>query len=229
VNPQQSSHHIRKDKQHDVPWVANIHCQQFFKTGGFQKLFEVEAEQERINEDEIEMSQLVMTQAERDFQSSWTEVEKERETKTVDGEISRYEPNAWLNRAGWAKHLAGIERQWLMSLAWGPRDEEKGLFQACRAVERLIFKAQKASQAGVVGWPAINYINRREFGGDSNEKPFYTQQMAKTIVKYARIWIQIFCYVCRSESYNATKVQRQQEEDKKEEETEESSSSKEEN
>jgi hypothetical protein len=179
----------RKDDEHyEVPWISNIHCQQFFKTGGFQRLFQVEAEQEEehihVN---IAAEQLIVKQAQQDFQSSWMAVEERKKKEAVDGEASRYEPNAWLGRTGWAKHLAGIEREWLMKLTWLPQKknkEERELFQACRAVERLIFKAQKVSQASVIGWPAINHINRREFGGDSNEKPFYSQQMAKIMIKY---------------------------------------------
>jgi hypothetical protein len=48
---------------------------------------------------------------------------------------------------------------------------EKRLAKLCIAMEVVIWKAQRASRPEVVGWAAVNYINRREVGNDTNEKP----------------------------------------------------------
>jgi hypothetical protein len=41
----------------------------------------------------------------------------------------------------------------------------------------------------VVGYPALEFINRRETGQVSNEKLFYAGQMGKTMIKYSRHFI----------------------------------------
>lgn len=59
--------------------------------------------------------------------------------------------------------------------------------RVCLAVERLIWRAQKASRAEVVGSAAVNYIERREEGGETIEKPFNSSQKAKTMEKYGEV------------------------------------------
>ncbi|KAK4118307.1 hypothetical protein N657DRAFT_694486 [Parathielavia appendiculata] len=53
------------------------------------------------------------------------------------------------------------------------------------AMERVVWRAQKASQASVVGSAAVNSIERREAGGNSYEKPFNAGQKGATMVKYS--------------------------------------------
>jgi hypothetical protein len=143
INPQRRGRPAGRERQHEVPWVANVRCQRFFKTGGFQKLFEVGAERGRERgRDGAEAGGSTAAQAKREFETAWATVGEEKKKRAVDGDQNRYEPNAWLNRAGWARHLSGIEREWLVSLARPPDGEkETGLARACAAVERLIFKA----------------------------------------------------------------------------------------
>jgi hypothetical protein len=68
-------------------------------------------------------------------------------------------------------------------------------------MERLIWRAQQASRAEVVGWAAMNYIERREAGGQSNKKPFNTEQKGKTMEKYAEMWKSVMAYIWRSSQY----------------------------
>jgi hypothetical protein len=58
----------------------------------------------------------------------------------------------------------------------------------------VIWRAQQASKSSVVGMPAMMYINRREFGNHTNEKPFNAQQTGKTMVKYSDVWVAIIGY-----------------------------------
>ena len=48
---------------------------------------------------------------------------------------------------------------------------EKRLARLCIAIEVVIWKAQRALRLDIVSWAAVNYINRREVGNDTNEKP----------------------------------------------------------
>jgi hypothetical protein len=49
----------------------------------------------------------------------------------------------------------------------------------------LIRQAFKTARLGEVGRPALEAVNRRETGEQSNEKPFYTRQKVATIWKYS--------------------------------------------
>ncbi|KAH6628947.1 hypothetical protein F5144DRAFT_594835 [Chaetomium tenue] len=66
------------------------------------------------------------------------------------------------------------------------------------AVERVIWRAQKASQVEVVGSAAVNYIERREVGGETNEKPFNAAQKGTTMAKYSESWKSLMAYIWRT-------------------------------
>ena len=113
---------------------------------------------------------------------------------------SRYQANMWLVRTDWARDLVDMDPEQLVALMQpkppqkaqpGAEEavdaEEAALELACDVFKSMVFKAQAASQPNVIGHPANFYIDRREFGGESNEKPFYVRQMAKTIRKYVTI------------------------------------------
>ncbi|CAN9206868.1 unnamed protein product [Alternaria alternata] len=46
--------------------------------------------------------------------------------------------------------------------------------------------------------PAMMYINRRELGNTTSEKPLNAQQTGKTIVKYSNVWLEIIAYIWRT-------------------------------
>jgi len=62
----------------------------------------------------------------------------------------------------------------------------------------VIWKAQQASRVNVVGMAAMNYINRREIGNNTNEKPFNARQTEKTMIKYSGWWLEIIRYIWRT-------------------------------
>lgn len=51
-------------------------------------------------------------------------------------------------------------------------------------LERVIWRAQKASRVDVVGAAAMHFIERREAGRETNEKPFNAEQKGQTMQKY---------------------------------------------
>ena len=118
--------------------------------------------------------------------------------RRIDADDNRHVPHRWLNRTGWARHLAGIDRSWLLSQTHPPKKGEKALAKVCWMVELVIWKAQRISTPQVVGYPAMNYINRREMGSDTNEKPFNARQTGKTMIKYANWWLAIVRYIWRT-------------------------------
>ncbi|EOA85690.1 uncharacterized protein SETTUDRAFT_66551, partial [Exserohilum turcica Et28A] len=104
----------------------------------------------------------------------------------------------WLHRAGWKRHLKGLDRVWLLDMAQTPSHHERALQDVCWAAEMVIWRAQQVSHSGVVGMPAMMHINRREYGTTSNEKPFNASQTEPTMKKYRTVWLQIIAYIWRT-------------------------------
>jgi hypothetical protein len=125
----------------------------------------------------------------------------------IEPDHNRYVTHAWLNWTGWARHLGGLDREWLLELIQKPRRNEKALSKVCWAVQIVIWKAQQASRLSVVGFPAMNYINRREMGSETNEKPFNARQTGKTMAKYAGWWSLIIRYMWRTYELEAVEAQ----------------------
>ncbi|KAK4220455.1 hypothetical protein QBC38DRAFT_527612, partial [Podospora fimiseda] len=149
--------------------------------------------------------------------------DSDRKAAAEIGEQSRVSANMWLKRTGWPRHLQGFDREWLASMTAQPRDPGKGedrnheddeeqnkgrvveratseeaLSRVLLAVERVIWRAQRVSRVDVVGSAAINYISRREAGGDSNEKPFHAEQKAQTMERYTESWKSVVAYIWRT-------------------------------
>ncbi len=72
------------------------------------------------------------------------------------------------------------------------------LWRAYQVTVRAIRQAQKVYQPEIIGYPALEFINRRETGQVSNEKSFYAGQISKTITKYSRHFVRILSYLWRT-------------------------------
>ena len=72
----------------------------------------------------------------------------------IEPDENWYVTYAWLNRTGWARHLANLDCEWLLELIQKPRRNEKALSEVCWAVRMVMWKAQEASRPSVVGFPA---------------------------------------------------------------------------
>jgi hypothetical protein len=62
------------------------------------------------------------------------------------------------------------------------RKDSARLVVVSRATRRLIRRAFKTARPGKVGSPALEAVNRRETGEQSNKKPFYTGQKVAPIL-----------------------------------------------
>jgi hypothetical protein len=63
--------------------------------------------------------------------------------------------------------------------------DEIGLGEACKAMQRLIQKAFRSCCAEIVGRLALEIIERREVGAESNKRPFYARHKVRIIKKYS--------------------------------------------
>ncbi|KAK4220398.1 hypothetical protein QBC38DRAFT_330062, partial [Podospora fimiseda] len=206
-------------------WIDGIHCQRLAHTGILQRLYEVAPPActderggtqggQRGPADQVLSQFKALAEAIKD---------SDRKAAAEIGEQSRVSANMWVRRTGWSRHLRGFDREWLASMTAQPRDRGKGedknyeddeeqnkgreveratseeaLSRVLLAVERVIWRAQRVSRVDVVGSAAINYISRREAGGDSNEKPFHAEQKGQTMERYTESWKSVVAYIWRT-------------------------------
>lgn len=118
--------------------------------------------------------------------------------KQVEISDIRSEMDPWLEHTGWPSHLSGFEKERLRaSLNAAPKkdadergrqiidEEEEAIETACRATGSVTQKAMDVSNPYTVPRSALHYVNRKEAGAESNEKPFYSKHKASTLKKYA--------------------------------------------
>jgi superfamily II DNA helicase RecQ len=197
-----NSHH----KQHQTPnriWRDGVSCQRFFEFGAWQRYFAVEPPQDGLS---IEKVDDLVRRGEQMLAQQQQVLAEFQQTKKIQPNNHRYEFHQWLKRAGWAQHLSQYEPAELVEMVEVPQREgdpksdaagecEPELWRACQVTVRAIRQAQKVCHPQIVGYPALEFINRRETGQVSNEKPFYAGQMGKTITKYSRHLVRILCYI----------------------------------
>ena len=73
-----------------------------------------------------------------------------------------------------------------------------GLDDACRGTQGLIQAAFGRCKTEVVSKAALQSVNRRETGAESNERPLYTGQQVKTIRKCSDSWVHILRFLWRT-------------------------------
>jgi hypothetical protein len=180
-------------------WTTGVSCQKFHNTNKLGQLFEVgataEAQPATVQPD---------TNARQIIEASFARASQQldalerRKNNIIQPDSDRYEWAEWLNRAGWARHLKGLERAWLSTMTEKPTPREHALTEICWAARMVMWRAQQASQASVVGMPAMIYINRRECGNTKDSRPFNARQMGKTMDKYSDVWLSIIVFIWRT-------------------------------
>lgn len=79
-------------------------------------------------------------------------------------------------------------------------ESEEALRQACKATATLIRRSYQVSRVEIVGKPAMYYINRRETGASTSDRPFYAKQKVQTIRRYTDQFVKILRYIWRTEA-----------------------------
>jgi len=131
-------------------WIDKQHCQRFFKQGAWQQYFQVMQEEGEEADPYPERSLVIIEKGKKMLDQQLEEVEEAKKRRLIEADGNRYVPNAWLKRTGWATHLAGLDREQLVTLLQLPDQDEQlgeedvineGLFEACQATQRTIKKA----------------------------------------------------------------------------------------
>ncbi|KAH5737485.1 hypothetical protein HBI18_067960 [Parastagonospora nodorum] len=197
-----------------VMWAVGVKCQKYHNTGHLGRLFEVDATVEAgpaagSPEADIRLAvRAALSQAVTDARAR-----QRAQNAAIEADTDRYEFQAWLNRAGWARHLQGLQRDWLLEMIQKPTPKERALSIVCWAAKMVLWHAQQASTSSVVGMPAMMYINRREFGNTSHEKPFNASQTGSTMLKYSDVWVQIIAYIWRTHALPVVRPRRSEDDD----------------
>ena len=207
-------------------WESGQSYQEFFRYAQWRRRFVVEKNARAVVMTVDQVDDIVQ-RGEDMLAQHLAAVQEHRKQQTMESADHRYNANVWLKRAGWTDHLSMYKPHQLEAMIAKPQkapigadeahsllsvrvgaaaasdDEEKMksenmLWSACQATVRMIRHAQLACHPRVTGYHALEYINRRETGHHTNEKPFYGQQMVKTIRKYRRHWTRILCYIGRT-------------------------------
>jgi hypothetical protein len=104
---------------------------------------------------------------------------KDAAARKIEATDESREPNPWLRRTGWARHLARLDRKRLRSLVRavdGEDEAELGVIHS--PFRQLIRKAQQA-----VGQPALFEAHRKERGVKPS-KPFNSRMDKTTFRAY---------------------------------------------
>ena len=137
---------------------ATVMCQKFQNSSTLGRLFEVQGAAPTEPDYGDEDTRLKKALAAAITQIDQV-VESRKASHVIEEDGSRWGFQKWLNRAGWERHLKGLDRLWLLDMALTASYQERALRDVCWAAEMVIWRAQQASYSSVVGMPAIMHIN----------------------------------------------------------------------
>ena len=188
---------VGREKQgRENPWTTGIQCQRFFRSRMASRWFEVgraiqqPGEHSTQAEDIVErIKRIHRGQIER-FETRSEDLIKIANDKT--------EPNAWLDRVGWAQHLGELDRKQLRELKSPIQDGEPVLQQMWESLERVINNARSTAVASKVGSPALFEVQRKEIHVKPN-RPFDNRMEEDSWARYKDVWRQLLCILHRAQ------------------------------
>ena len=180
----------------EVPWRSGVLCQQFFAQGHKSGYFEV-GRNTRTDRTSVQ-PQSQWEKLEKAIDKGMSRVEEAQHRKIEAIDESR-EPNPWLRRTGWARHLGGFDREKLRELVRPvDKEEEPELELIHQAFDRLIRAAQEVAVTEVVGQAALFEANRKEHDKKAS-KPFNSRMDKTTFKQYTGCWKQLLSYISRAD------------------------------
>lgn len=179
----------------EVPWRSGVYYQRFFKQGSNSRYFEVSAGiQEEYPSASGQSSTWEIFQAKAGDKYRRVEEAEQHRIKAAD---ELREPNPWLRRTGWTRHLHGLDAVKLRNLIRPAEENEEALQQIHCAFERLIYSAQAVAVTDVIGQPALFEAHRKE-SCKKPGKPFNSRMDKTTFRQYTNIGKQLLSYIWRA-------------------------------
>ena len=194
INTWEKGGHVAKKAklERDVPWKIGVLCQRIFRSGHFKGWFEVRpGDVAGLSAPNSAKQQILALHlhAQRCLGAEGAQlVEADQEA----------EPNLWLRRVGWAQHLQGHDRKFLQGLVAIPQKGEEELYLICRAFDRLMNQGQAVSVQSKVGLAVLFELNRSDQASKPS-RPFDGRMEANAWERYKRVWMQLFCFMIRTE------------------------------
>ncbi|KAK4117940.1 hypothetical protein N657DRAFT_555427, partial [Parathielavia appendiculata] len=187
----------RAKEERQVPWTTGVRCQRFFRSRVASGWFEVgrgSAEEAASNGEgetlEEQLARIHTAQAGR-FKA------RKRAIKAGD---EKAEPNAWLNRVGWAEHLAGLDRDRLRGSVEPIGDDEAGLKRMWESMERVMGRA-RAAVLKRSGHAVLFEINRKEVHIKPS-KPFEGRMEDDTWARSKEVYRKLLCFIRRTQDWD---------------------------
>ena len=113
----------------------------------------------------------------------------------VTEQPSSLEPNPWVERAGWRKHLAGFIESPDQIRSWKNVDPNDlilgGLLDTFL---NLLRYGQQLATENVLGLPCMEYISRLD-NGEAGQRPFTGRFQEATMDRYISAWSDILIYI----------------------------------
>jgi superfamily II DNA helicase RecQ len=188
----------KRQVEEERPWMSGVHCQQFFIQGPKSQLFEVmrEAGEEGIKETREEIHTWETIERLTTERLKHIEQKEKESIKRVD---ENKEPNPWLKRVGWATHLAGKNPEKLRGTVEPVETTKEPMLQAVvESFRRVVQAAQSSAVREVVGIHTLFEVNRKDMM-QKPTMPFHSAMGDDTLKKYSGFWIQLLCYLYRTQ------------------------------
>ena len=191
------------------PNIIRIRAQSFFPSRENSQLFRViddsprESREQSIertieNREETSTGEALFTIASQKLDLRLRAIEAP-DRENIGEVLAENEPNPWLERTGWPNYLSPYTLDQLLSYI-APidleRDRELGLL--VKILKGLIWRAYREAKPNLVGLASLEYINRKESGENSNERPLNIAQEPDTIDRYSSNWAIIIIYIYRT-------------------------------
>jgi hypothetical protein len=149
--------HKKRQSKPEQPWILGIYCQQFFAQGSKKQLFEVMRE-EVVEERELEPD--IWAKVQKMTAERLEHIKKAKEkVKEAD---ENAEPNPWLKRVGWVRHLKEKDPERLRAAIEPPNPNEEPKLQVIiESFGRVVSTAQRTFVPEMVRISALFEVNRK--------------------------------------------------------------------
>ena len=184
----------RSRRARELPWTTGVRCQRFFPSRAASSWFEVGGSSHA--ETDTVARENPLTRFERTHQEARIRL-SQADAELVQVADEKKEPNAWLERAGWAGHLQGLasdKLRGLLSLGMKPDDPDEARLQRMLDIlDRVLDQGRATAMVSKIGLAAAFEVERRELGVKAR-KPFDHRLEEDTWARYKEVWQKLLCY-----------------------------------
>jgi hypothetical protein len=196
VNPRKRGRYSNISKEDSLPsYITQVPVQTFYTTGLGERFFEIILDLNQSSLEETPPQSSLFDLASQKLQVRQRQLDQLHPTGSSLGLLEN-QPNPWLERTGWVRHLDGFDRktlrQWISPPDPTTQPEQILLVQTLRG---LILRAQRNASPNLIGLASLEYINRKETGEKYSEKPLNWRLEQTTIQTYTSYWVSIVLYL----------------------------------